>query len=477
MKRLLSICSSVFLLAFASELLAKERPNFLLILLDDSGWTDLGCYGSNIQTPHIDGLAREGMRFSDCHSAAPNCSPSRAGLLTGRIPPRLGIYSYIPENHVMHLRDEEITLAELLRSDGYTTGHFGKWHLSRLQSDQPGPQEQGFDYSLGTNNNAKPSHHNPSNFIRNGKALGRIEGYSCQIVVNETIKWLDETKAADDKQPFFACVWFHEPHTPIASPPELTKKYQRLFPELSKKEATYHANVENVDRAVGRLLNQLKERQLEEDTVVFLTSDNGPLNRFSRQGLRGQKSNVWEGGHRVPGIVRWPDHVQAGSECQTPISGVDYLPTVCDIAGIAPPADRILDGQSIRPLLLGKESSFERRKPLYWFFYRLTPAIAIRDGQWSLIADTTDSHRPKAHPLLREDIPAIRSSTPNDFRLFNLDSDLRQQTDQSENHKEKFEQLKSKLRQLHEEVVQEGYQWEIPQEFGLKNKRRLWPSE
>ena len=477
MKRLLSIGIYIFLFSLAVELSAKEKTNFLLILLDDSGWTDLGCYGSRIQTPNIDSFAQQGMRFTDCHSAAPNCSPSRAGLLTGRIPPRLGIYSYLPENHVMHLRDEEITLAELLSSEGYATGHFGKWHLSRLQSEQPGPIEQGFDHSLGTNNNAFPSHHNPTNFIRNGKALGKLEGYSCQIVVNETIEWLDKLSGAANETPFFACVWFHEPHTPIASPPELTKKYQTLYPELSKKEATYHANVENVDRAVGTLLQKLNELELDENTVVFLTSDNGPLNRFSRKGLRGQKSNVWEGGHRVPGIIRWPGHVSPGSMCQTPISGVDYLPTVCDIAGISTPTDRVLDGQSIRPLLEGNDRSFERAKPLYWFFYRLTPAIAIRDGHWSLIADTNDSQRPKAHPLLREDMPYIKKSEARNFRLYNLASDLGQQFDRSEDNKEIFEQLKSKLRHLHQEVVQEGHPWEIPEAFGLRNKRRLWPSE
>jgi len=136
------ICAS---LGFASLTEAKERPNFLILLLDDSGWTDLECYGSRISTPNINQLAAEGMRFTDCHSAAPNCSPSRAGLLTGRIPPRAGIYSYLPENHVMHLRKEEVTVAELLKEQGYHTGHFGKWHLSKLGSNQPGPRAQGFD--------------------------------------------------------------------------------------------------------------------------------------------------------------------------------------------------------------------------------------------------------------------------------------------------------------------------------------------
>ncbi|MEM1068830.1 MAG: sulfatase-like hydrolase/transferase, partial [Planctomycetota bacterium] len=345
---------------------ASDKPNFVLILLDDSGWTDFGCYGSRIQTPNIDGFASQGMRFTDCHSAAPNCSPSRAGLLTGRTPSRVGIYSYLPTNHVMHLRSEEVLLPEILKSAGYRTGHFGKWHLSRLQTDQPQPSDQGFEYSLGTDNNASPSHFNPTNFVRNGERVGEMKGYSCQIVVDETISWLDRIEAQKKQESFFTCVWFHEPHTPIASPPELISKYQKKYPELNKKQATYFANIENVDRAVGKLIAALEERGLADDTVVFLTSDNGPLNAFSNEGLRGKKSHVWEGGHRVPGIFRWPGKIEAGSECSVPISGVDFLPTVLDLAGIELPENLTIDGASVAPLVLGREEQFKREKPLYW---------------------------------------------------------------------------------------------------------------
>lgn len=456
---------------------AKERPNFLNILLDDSGWTDLGCYGSRISTPHINRLAEEGMRFTDCHSAAPNCSPSRAGLLTGRIPPRAGIYSYLPENHVMHLRDEEITVAELLKDQGYHTGHFGKWHLSKLKSDQPGPLAQGFDYSLGTDNNAKPNHHNPNNFIRNGEPAGVIEGYSCHIVVEEAASWLKQRKSDHSDDPFFACVWFHEPHTPIASPPDLVKKYQTKYPALTKKQATYFANIENVDRAVGKLLGSLQALGLTEDTVIFLTSDNGPLNRFSRQGLRGQKSNVWEGGHRVPGIFRWPNHIQAGTESSVPISGVDYLSTVCDIVGIQTPSDRAIDGTSLSPILFEGATKLNRTKPLYWFFYRLNPALAIRSDQWSLVAQTNDAQRPKAHPLVREDMKHIKASQPLHFQLFNLNQEISQQRDVSAENPEVFQKLRSQMMRLHQDVVTEGFHWDIPVEFGRTSKRKLWNSE
>ena len=284
-------CCLATVAAEEPSLQPKEQPNIVLILLDDAGWTDVGCYGSRIETPNIDRLADQGMRFTDCHSAAPNCSPSRAGLLTGRTPSRVGIFSYLPPNHVMHLRSEEVTIAELLKAAGYHTGHFGKWHLSRLMTHQPQPAEQGFDYSLGTDNNASPSHHNPENFVRNGKRVGPMSGYSCQLVVDEAIGWLQQIgiPQASDAKPFFACVWFHEPHTPIASPPELVKKYRKRYPELNAKQATYHANIENADRAIGRLLSQLEEWNLSEETLVFVTSDNGPLNRFSAVGTARQE--------------------------------------------------------------------------------------------------------------------------------------------------------------------------------------------
>lgn len=469
----MALMSGILLTTLAG---AAEKPNFLLVLLDDSGWTDFGCYGSRIQTPNIDRFVLQGMRFTDCHSAAPNCSPSRAGLLTGRTPSRVGIYSYLPPNHVMHLRDEEVTAAELLQSAGYRTGHFGKWHLSRLGSDQPQPVDQGFEYSLGTDNNASPSHLNPNNFVRNGKPVGEMLGYSCQIVVDEAVGWLDIIEAEKGEEPFFACVWFHEPHTPIASPPDLVSKYQELYPELNAKEAAYFANIENVDRAVGKLLQAVEQRGLAKETVVFLTSDNGPLNGFSSVGLRGKKSNVWEGGHRVPGAFRWPGKIDAGSECSVPISGVDYLPTVCDLAGIKTPEQVALDGVSLVPLLCDGADSLRREKPLYWFFYRLNPSLAIRDGQWALIADTNDARRPKSHGMIRDDMAKIKASKPVEFLLFDLDQELSQRRDVAKEHPRVFDRLRADAIRMHRDVVESGHQWDIPADYGAKNSRRIWDS-
>lgn len=463
------------ILLLCNSLAAQKasRPNILLILLDDSGYTDLNCFGSDIDTPNIDAFANQGMRFTDCHAAAPNCSPSRTGLLTGRTPSRVGMYSYRPEEHVMHLPDDEVTIAELLKRKGYRTGHFGKWHLSTLlDPTQPGPNDQGFDYSIATDNNASPSHLNPDNFVRNGVEVGEIKGYSCQIVVNEAIGWLESIDAANN--PFFACVWYHEPHTPIASPPELVEKYQQRFPELSKKQATYYANIENVDRATGRLLAYLDENGLADNTFVMFTSDNGGLNDHSTRGLRGQKSHVWEGGHRVPGIFRWPGRIPAGTESTVPVSGVDFLPTVCDITGTQPPQDRKIDGTSLAGLLTGKSATLERETPLYWFFYRMNPSLALREGRWVLIAETNDAGREKTHPIIAADMPFIKASKPTKFMLYDLDSDLPQKTDVADLHPEIVERLSRKLVRMHADVLSESPFWDIPDDSGGNANARIW---
>ena len=435
-----------------------QTPDVLLVMLDDAGWTDFGCYGSDIETPNIDRFASEGIRFTDCHAAAPNCSPSRTGLLTGRIPSRTGVYSYIPPNHRMHLRDEEVTIAELLKPLGYATGHFGKWHLSDLQSDdQPQPADQGFDYSLGTSNNAQPSHLNPTNFVRNGTPIDVIEGYSCQIVTDEFSRWLDSVPA---EQPFFACVWFHEPHNKIASPPELIKKYQEKYPEMSVAQARYFANIENVDLAFARLLKKLDDVDRAKNTFVLLTSDNGGLNPWSNQGLRGRKSFVYEGGHREPGIIRWPAQVESGQVEATPVSHLDMLPTICEITGATPPADRKLDGTSLMPLLNGGE--LKREKPLFWYFYRVEPAAALRKGDWVILGYLDDPIEKHTHWLSNRDMPMIKSAQLVKFELYNLAEDPKQANDLSSSEPERLATMREKIIALHREVVAEGFSWQLP---------------
>ena len=176
--------------------------------------------------------------------------------------------------------------------------------------------------------------------------------------------------------------------------------------------------------------------------MVFITSDNGGVNGFSNQGLRGKKSHLWEGGHRVPGIFRWPGKIEAGTECKVPVCGVDLLPTICEFTGGKVPTDRKLDGTSLASLLTGKSETLKRETPLYWFFYRLNPSLALRDGRWGLIADTSDAQRPKTHSLIREDMAFIKTSRPEKFLLFDLAAELPQQKDLSNEYPEVFERLK-----------------------------------
>lgn len=423
-------------------------------MLDDSGYTDFGCYGSGVDTPNIDAFAAEGIRFTDCHAAAPNCSPSRAGMLTGRIPSRVGMYSYIPPKHPMHLRDEEITIAELLKSAGYATGHFGKWHLSELENpDLPGPNDQGFDHSLGTSNNAQPDHENPVNFVRNGEAVGKMEGYSCQIVVDETNLWM---RAVPADQNLFACVWFHEPHSKIASPADLVAKYEERG--MNRKDALYHANIENVDIAFGRLMEQLEELGRKQNTLVFLTSDNGGVNAFSNQGLRGKKSFVYEGGQREAGILRWPTRIAAGQTSEETVSHLDLLPTVCDATGVDRPEGVTLDGTTWAPLFEGKP--LERTKPLFWFFYRVEPAAALRMGDHILMGYLEKPDEKYSHGLSPKDMPWIKRAKLESFELYNLREDLAQENDLSVSEPERLAEMRKVLVEMHAEVLADGPDWE-----------------
>lgn len=446
-------------LATQANIYGDEKTDILLIMLDDAGYSDFGCYGSEVDTPNIDRLAEKGIRLTDCHAAAPNCSPSRAGLLTGRMPTRVGIYSYLPPRHPMHLRSEEITVAEALRPAGYATGHFGKWHLSQLEWDssiQPQPQDQGFDHSLGTTNNASPSHKNPTNFVRNGEAVGKIEGFSCQIVADEFISWSGDLP---EDSPFLGVIWFNEPHTPIGSPDHLIAKYRKKYPSINQGQAKYYANIENVDLATGRIIDHLQTLGRLENTFIFLTSDNGGVNSWSNQGLRGKKSFVYEGGHREPGIIHWPKAIREGRVVDETVSHLDIFPTICEIGGVGLPTDRVLDGISLMPLIRG--GSIERTTPLFWFFYRVKPAAAMRDGDWLITGYLDDPIEKHTHPLTAPDMPMIKSAPLERFELFHLGEDLMQSEDVQSSHPEIFGRLVGRMRAMHKEVIGDGPDWDL----------------
>jgi len=415
---------------------SPRRPNFIVILCDDLGYGDLACFGHPaIKTPNLDRLAADGMRLTECYSAAPVCSPSRAGLLTGRCPIREGIADWIPNNSPIHLKKEAVTVARLLKSAGYATCLAGKWHLSgKMDGSQPTPGDHGFDHWMATQNNAAPSHRNPKNFVRNGEKVGPLEGYSSTLIVDEALRWL---KGRQEGQPFFLFLTFHTSHEPIATADE----FARMYPDVDHpNRAIYYGNVTQMDHEVGRLLKALDEMALARGTLIFFTSDNGPeiLNRYkgaersygSPGPLRGMKLHVYEGGIRVPGILRWAGRLRGGQTSDEPVSGVDVLPTLCELAGAKPPEDRPIDGASVVPLLDGNPVA--RKAPLYWDYPKALGGqkVALRDGPWKMLA---------APPLDKLD-------------LYNLRSDASEKREVGSSEPARFKAMAETLRRVHKEV-------------------------
>jgi arylsulfatase A len=399
-------------LELSPEIARGAGPNVVVFLADDLGWGDLGCYGHPfIETPNLDRFAAEGLRFTQCYSGGSICSPSRAALLTGRVPFRSGIYHLA--GGAQFLRAEEVTVAELLRDGGYQTFFAGKWHLSDLRT-QPTPGEQGFDHWLATRGNAGSSTKDCSGFLRNGEPVPQLEGFYCDAIVDEAITWL---RGRDPGRPFFVELCPSEPHTPVTPPESFAAMYDNPRIEalakkvryggvdrptrghdISANKRLYYGIVTQLDQAFGRLLTALDAMGLSSDTMVLFTSDNGPehpggesahdRNRdrcFGTPGaLRGMKRYLFQGGIRVPGIVRWPGHAPAGHVSDEPISGVDILPTLCDLASISPPQDRALDGVSILPTFRG--ARLKRPVPLTWNIdYRHIPQMALREGEHHLL--------------------------------------------------------------------------------------------
>lgn len=454
-----------------------KRPNIVVILADDLGYGDLACYGHpRIRTPNIDRFAAGGMKLTSCYAAAANCSPSRTGLMTGRTPFRVGVYNWIPMLSPMHVARSEITVATLLRNSGYTTAHFGKWHLNGEfnRPSQPQPWDHGFSDWFSTQNNALPNHRNPNNFVRNGQPVGEIEGYSAQIVAEETQSWL--RRHQHDSNPFFLFVCFHEPHEPIAS----ARRFAELYPSDDPSLSAHHGNVTQLDDAFGRIITELDELNLRKDTFVFFTSDNGPaitsMHPHGSAGpLRDKKGSVYEGGIRVPGIVQWPGQVDAGTVSDEPVSGVDVLPTLCELAGVSVPTDRRLDGTSFVPALSGQQ--IERAQPLYWQFNRSRsmPKVAIRDGRWKLLAGLTGEPLRPSGGIAEGEMDAMKSAELTGFELYDLSIDIAETNDLKDEHPETFNRLKESMQNLYREVRAEGPVWPVWEFARYEGQRIQWP--
>lgn len=451
-----------------------DQTNIVVFLCDDLGYGDLSCYGHPvIQTPHLDELVSSGIKLTDYYSAAPVCSPSRVGLLTGRSPNRVGVYDFIPggrksENmrHLVHLQEDETAIPNLLKSVGYATCLVGKWHCSSLFNSREQPQADyfGFDHWFATHNNAAPSHENPRNFVRNGEEVGEIEGYSCQIIVEEAMDWLGKRES---EVPFYLQVCFHEPHEPVASPQSIVDKY--LPYSDNEDQAQYFANVENVDLAVGRLLEYM-EANVEGQTLVIFTSDNGPetLNRYARAKrsfgstgyLKGMKLWTHEAGFRVPCIINWMGKPGFSGTSDVMVSALDLLPTFCELAG-APLPEKELDGTSIAPLLKGRD--FSRTKPLLWSFYNALNdhMLAMRDGDWKIMARLKNDsmYLPKITNLYDGNEALVKSCELSDFVLYNLREDRSETKDVANLHPELFENMKKQLEEEYANLLADSHIW------------------
>ncbi len=420
-------------------------PNVVVFLADDLGYGDLGCFGHPlIQTPNLDAFAKQGARLTQCYAASAVCSPSRSALLTGRTPYRNGVYTWIAEGSEVHLRRSEVTLPALLKRAGYATCHSGKWHLNGKFNDaeQPQPGDHGYDWWMATQNNAAPTHANPENFVRNGTPVGKLEGYSALLVVDEAVRWLKEKR--DPAKPFFLTVWTHEPHYPIKSDSRFKALYPGIEDEVQKE---HHANVTQMDAAFGRLMGVLDEMRLRDDTLVFFTSDNGPEGdgvkspgRGSSGGLRGRKRDMHEGGIRVPGMVRWPGKVDAGTTVDVPVIGSDLLPTVLAVTGAdaSPLGGRVLDGVDVSGLFTGKAKRVERPQPLFW---RLDMA-------------------PNAKVAMRvDDLKILVDGDRKSFELYDLAADPKEVNDLAETRPADLERMRGLLLRQIGAVEAEGPDW------------------
>ena len=436
---------------------AKVQPNVVILLADDLGYKDVGCYGGPVQTPAIDQLAKDGVRFTDFYSGCAVCSPSRATLLTGRHHIRTGVYSWISdEGQNSHLLLRERTIAEILKDRGYSTAHIGKWHLGlpTKNRSKPTPSHHGFDYWFTTWNNASPSHKNPNNFIRNGEAVGPLEGYSCQLVADEAIDWLDNHR--HPKAPFFLNIWFHEPHAPIAAPDKIVSTYG----ELKDKAAIYSGTIDNTDRAISRVVEKLKTMGVRENTLIIYASDNGSYRDDRTGNLRGRKGSNWDGGIRVPGIFSWPEVIRKNRAVKEPAGLVDVLPTLCGLLHLEVPQDRAIDGSDLSPLLKGEINRFQRHQPMFWHLQKSRPMVAMRDGDFSLVANP-DYEISQSNMFQESWIPRVKNGGYKDFQLFDLNKDPGQTQNIASDNPELLKKLKAKLLKINQSIMADGVDWHL----------------
>lgn len=368
---------------------APRPPNIVIILADDLGYGDLGCYGSKeIKTPNIDAMASDGMKFTDFYVNAPVCSPTRAGFLTGRSHVRCGAeHVFTPADLESGLPLNERTLAEELKRGGYATGLFGKWHLG--YAEKFNPTRRGFDRFVGHLSGFLDYHTHVNPRIGydwwDGLAKTAGDGCSTDLIGKHSVEFVKKHKG----KPFFLFVSHQAPHSPYQGPEDgpLIRwedgKAVKTQEKQDKEEryAKYIAMTERMDQTVGDLLEVLEDEGLAGRTLVLFVSDNGPSYLAGTTGgLRGGKHSLWEGGIRVPAVARWPGKIKAGAVTDQPATVLDLFPTFLTLAGVKPEADATLDGIDIGPLLFQGKSLPER--PLCWRYLKY---VAVRHGKWKLV--------------------------------------------------------------------------------------------
>ena len=395
----------LFPIALWAFALPAAQPNVVLFLVDDLGWKDLGCQGSDIfETPAADRLAAAGVRFTQAYAACPVCSPSRAALMTGKTPARVGFTGHItatgkhrypadgrivPPDDNLNLPLSETTIAEALQAVGYATASVGKWHLG---GPDYWPERQGFDVNVAGHTHGSPSSYwfpylnpdQPWNSNMPNLEGGREGEYLTERLTDEAIRFIERNR----EQPFFLYMTHYAVHVPLQAPPDLVAKYQRkLAKRPAPVDATYAAMVETADRSLARLLAALDRLELADDTLVLFTSDNGGLADVTdNRPLRAGKGFLYEGGVRVPLLARWPGKAPAGRVVMAPVIGTDLYATIAEAAGAR--STHAADSRSLVPLLTGAAESLGDE--IYWYYPHYSPqarqpGAALRVGNWKLI--------------------------------------------------------------------------------------------
>ncbi len=431
----------LFTLGISSSLIhagegPARMPNFVIIMADDLGYGDIGCFSGWIKTPHLDRLAAEGMKLTDFHSSGAVCSPTRAGLMTGRYQQRAGIPGVVFANpkspvHEHGLQNQEITFAELLREAGYATGIFGKWHLGYYPKYNP--TKHGFDRFNGyvSGNIDFFSHVDQAGHFDWWQQDEKKDepGYVTHLITKHAVEFIEENK----DRPFCLYLPHEAPHYPYQGPQDkaLRKvgkprtKDELKMPKQQRKKA-YREMVKEMDKSVGRVLATLKKHGLETNTLVLFFSDNGATPLGSNGELRGHKGTLWEGGHRVPAIAWWPGHVPAHSTNNSLAISLDVMPTLLSLAKVSVPKGHRLDGRDLSPVLLENKTITDRK-----LFWQHGNSLAMRNGPWVLIRNARQT---------------------KGLTLFNLDEDLVQQNNLAAKHPERVQRMEAELHAWYKEV-------------------------